>query len=99
MTDNILIVTAMPVPGHQADMGTYMTGVMPLLMAAGGELITRCKITDKVHGNGGYGMVMIMRFKDAETIQRVFSSDDYNALIEVRGRAFSSIDISIGDDA
>lgn len=99
MTDNILIVTATPAPGKQDDLTHYLTNVMPLLMGAGGELISRCKISETINGGGGYAMVMIMRFADADTIRNLFSSDAYKALIQVRDSAFSSIDISIGDDA
>jgi uncharacterized protein (DUF1330 family) len=98
MKDNLLVVTAMPNPSEQDDLTQYLTQVTQLLMAAGGELVSRCKVSESLAGNGGYAMVLVMRFKDADTIRDVFASESYKSLIKFRDNAFSSIDISIADD-
>ncbi len=98
MTDNILVVTALPAPGGQEDMGVYLNKVMPLLQGAGGQLIGRYRIAEIISGGPGFAMVMVMRFEDADTIRNLFASESYKALIEVRTRAFSKIDITIADD-
>jgi len=98
MSDNNLVITATINPANMGDVAEYMTKVRPMLEAAGGELIFRGKITDKVIGDGGYGLVFIMRFKDADSIRQFFAGDDFNTLIEVRDRGFSSYNVSIADD-
>ncbi len=99
MTDNILIVTATPARDGQQEMGQYLSSVMPLIMAAGGQLMTRCKISETISGDAGFAMVLVMRFENADAIRNLFASDAYKALIEVRDRGFSKIEILIGDDA
>ena len=98
MNDNILIVTATPAPDGQQEMGKYLTSVMPVLQSAGGQLISRCKISETINGEAGFAMVMTMRFENADTIRKLFASDSYKALIELRDRGFSKINIMIADD-
>ena len=98
MKDSLLVVTAMPNPTEQEDLIQYVTQVTPLLMAAGGELVSRCKVSESLAGSADHAMVMIIRFKDADTIRDVFASDGYKSLVKFRDNAFSSIEISIADD-
>lgn len=98
MADNILVVTATPNPDGQQALGEYLSKVVPLFQAAGGQLIVRCKTSAPIAGEPGFAMLMVMRFADAKTIHDAFASDSYQALIKVRNKAFSKIDIVIGDD-
>ena len=41
---------------------------------------------------------MTMRFENADIIRNLFASDSYKALIELRDRGFSNINIMIADD-
>ena len=45
----------------------YLQGVMPLLTAAGGDLVKRLKVDDVVHGSPS-GMVLVMDFESANAI-------------------------------
>ena len=98
MTGTVLVVTATPAPDKQSDLTEYLTGVMPLLQAAGGQLIGRYRIGEAINGNGDFAMLMTMRFENAETVRDLFASDTYKALIKVRDSGFSKVDISIADE-
>ena len=87
-----LIVTAIPNPNEMASVQEYLKGVLPLLMGAGGKLVKRLKVNKVIRGNP-IGMVLVMDFDSAETISAVFESDDYAALIPVRDRGFSEMNI------
>jgi uncharacterized protein (DUF1330 family) len=92
----ILVVTAAPNPNEMESMQEYLKGVMPLLTAAGGALVKRLKITDVIGGQRGYGMVLVMDFASKEKALAMFASKEYEALIPVRDKGFSSITITLG---
>jgi uncharacterized protein (DUF1330 family) len=90
-----LLVTATPAEGQGEAMGRYLQGVQPLLAGAGGTPVKRVRVTDTVTGTAGTGMALVMDFENAETIQGVFASDAYQALIPDRNTGFSNIEILI----
>ncbi len=94
-----LIVTATPNPSEPQAMQGYLKGVLPLLMSAGGAIIKRVKITDVIDGDRSYGMVLVMNFDSKEKVSAMFASDEYQALVPIRHRGFSSITIVLGADA
>jgi uncharacterized protein (DUF1330 family) len=90
-----LLVTATPAEGQGEAMGRYLQGVQPLLAGAGGTPVKRVRVTDTVTGTAGTGMALVMDFENAETIQGVFASDAYQALIPDRNAGFANIEILI----
>ena len=89
-----LLVTAVPNPNEMASVQEYLQGVMPLLMGAGGTLVKRLKIDEVIHGNAT-GMAMVMDFESAGAITELFESDDYAALVPVRDRGFTEMNILV----
>ncbi len=87
-----LIVTATPNSNEMASVQQYLKGVMPLLMAAGGNLVKRQKVGKLIHGSPS-GMVLVMDFDPANAISAMFDSDEYAALIPVRDRGFTEMNI------
>lgn len=87
-----LVVTAVPNPDEMASVQEYLKGVMPLLAAAGGQLVKRLKVGSMIHGNRS-GMVLVMDFDSAQAIKGMFESDEYAALVPVRDRGFSEMNI------
>jgi uncharacterized protein (DUF1330 family) len=63
-------------------------------MGAGGKLVKRLKVETNIHGNPA-GMVLVMDFDSAEAITAMFESDDYAALIRVRDKGFSEMNIQL----
>jgi len=92
-----LVVTAMPNPNEMASVQEYLQGVLPLLKGAGGQLVKRLKVNKPIHGNPS-GMVLVMDFDSAETITKMFESDDYAALVPVRDRGFSEMNILLSQE-
>ena len=87
-----LVVTAVPNPDQMGSVQEYLTGVMPLLMGAGGKLVKRLTVDKVIRGNPS-GMVLAMDFDSAEAITTMFESDDYAALLPVRDRGFAEMNI------
>ena len=69
-----LVVTAMPNPSEQESMQTYLKGVLPLLMGAGGQLVKRVKISGALAGKPPYGVVLVMDFPDGEQLVELVES-------------------------
>jgi len=87
-----LVVTAVPNPNEMASVQEYLQGVLPLLQGAGGKLVRRLKIDKVIHGNPS-GMALVMDFDSADAITEMFESDDYAALVPVRDKGFSEMNI------
>jgi len=87
-----LVVTATPNPAEMAAVREYLQGVMPLLIGAGGQLVRRNKVHSVVSGEPS-GMVLVMDFDSAEAAADLFASEAYGALVPVRDRGFSQMNI------
>jgi len=87
-----LVVTAVPNPDEMESVQEYLKGVLPLLMAAGGNPVKRLKVDQVVHGDPA-GMVLVMDFESADAITGMFESEDYTALVPARDRGFVEMNI------
>ena len=87
-----LVVTAAPNPNEMESVQEYLKGVMPLLTAAGGDLVKRLKVADVINGHAS-GMVLVMDFDSADAIKSMFESSEYAALVPVRDRGFAQMNI------
>ena len=87
-----LVVTAAPNAEEMDSVQEYLKGVMPLLTAAGGNLVKRLKVDSVINGDPS-GMVLVMDFDSANAIKTMFESDDYAALVPVRDRGFAQMNI------
>lgn len=93
-TKATLVVTAVPNPNEMESVQTYLQGVMPLLMGAGGNLVKRLKADQSINGNPT-GMVLVMDFDSAENVKKMFDSDEYAALVPVRKKGFAEMNIHL----
>ena len=89
-----LVVTAIPNPNEMESVQQYLQGVLPLFMGAGGKLVKRLKVERNIHGSPS-GMVLVMDFDSADEITAMFESDGYAALVPVRDRGFSEMNIQL----
>jgi uncharacterized protein (DUF1330 family) len=87
-----LVVTAVPNPNEMESVQQYLHGVLPLLMGAGGTPVKRLKVDEVINGNPS-GMVLVMDFDSADAISGMFASEDYAALVPVRDRGFTEMNI------
>ena len=93
-----LIVLSVARPGEETALQEYVEQVMPLLFDAGGAVVKRIGISDTVAGGPDTGFIFIMDFDSAASMRTVFDSDEYAALIPIRDKAFTQIDILITED-
>ena len=89
-----LVVTAVPNPNEMASVQEYLHGVLPLLMGAGGKPVKRLKVDEVINGNPS-GMVLVMDFDSPDAITGMFASEDYAALVPMRERGFSEMNILV----
>jgi uncharacterized protein (DUF1330 family) len=89
-----LVVTAIPNSSEMDSVQEYLQGVMPLLTGAGGRLVRRLKTSRVVNGRPS-GMVLVMDFDSADSVDAMFESDDYRELVPVRDRGFEEMNILI----
>jgi uncharacterized protein (DUF1330 family) len=87
-----LVVTAIPNPNEMESVQDYLKAVLPLFVGAGGKLVKRLKVAEVIRGNAS-GMVLVMDFDSDEAITGLFESDEYAALIPVRDRGFTEMNI------
>ena len=87
-----LVVTATPNPNEMESVQSYLQGVLPLLLSAGGNLVKRLKVADVILGKST-GMVLVMDFDSDEAITELFESDEYAELIPMRDQGFAEMNI------
>ena len=87
-----LVVTAIPNPNEMGSVQEYLQAVLPLFIGAGGKLVKRLKLDKAILGKPS-GMVLVMDFDSAESVTAMFESDEYAALIPVRDRGFTEMNI------
>ena len=92
-----LVVTATPNPEEMQSVQAYLSGVMPLLTGAGGQLLKRQKVGQVVNGRPS-GMVLVMDFDDADTVSELFASDAYAELMPARDKGFAEMNILVTED-
>ena len=74
----------------------YASRATPLLEAAGGAVTARHRATESLLGAGAPGVVFAMRFEDAAALREALASEAYRALLPVRERAFTRLDLWLG---
>ena len=89
-----LVVTATPNPNEMASVQEYLKGVLPLLMGAGGKLVKRLKLDRGIHGSPS-GMVLVMDFDSSDEVEGMFESEEYSALIPIRDKGFTAMNIQL----
>ena len=78
----------------------YVSGVVPLIAAAGGEVVSRGRPQETVVGDAGKqpDLVAVMRFPDAGAIRGFLESQAYQAQVGFRNEAFTDVRSYIADD-
>lgn len=76
----------------------YTSQAVPLFKEAGGISTHKFQILDTIVGNNETKMIAVMEFPNSENIKSVFDSEAYKALIPIRTKAFSSLNVFIGNE-
>lgn len=96
MSDNIyLIINAIPNSNNMQDVQNYLSKIVPLFITNGGEKIERYKTIIQVMGNGGVMMFGVFKFPSINVVEKMMSGEEFNALSELRSKAFKQLDLMI----
>lgn len=93
-----LIVTSSPNLEEIGELKKYVQEVMPLLLNLGGTVVKRSKLTDTYHGKQPFVFLLVMDFPSKKELTKMFDSDTYKALIPMRDKGFSDINILYAED-
>ena len=87
-------------PGGEEALRQYVAGVVPLIAAAGGEVVSRGRPHDTVVGDprSRPDLVAVMRFPNADSIRAFLEGDAYQAHVGFRNGAFEEVRSYIADD-
>ncbi|MCP4315954.1 MAG: DUF1330 domain-containing protein [Hyphomicrobiales bacterium] len=91
-----VIVMATPDPEGVEALKKYVAAVGPLLKKSGAKLVKNLQIQDELVGDAGYASVGVADFPSMTAASDFFASDEYQALIPLRGKAFSQFDVVVG---
>lgn len=78
-------------PGGSEDLQRYVEGVMPMMLAAGGQPKMRARQMKTLIGEKGPDTVIAMDFPNAEAVEAVLESDAYKALLPARRAGFAQL--------
>lgn len=92
------IATSMPNLDEQDALKQYVEGVMPLLFAIGGVVITRSLFSQSFLGDKSYTFLFVMDFPSKQKLLDLLESPAYQALIPFRDKGFTELNISLATD-
>ncbi|PCJ66102.1 MAG: hypothetical protein COA58_08500 [Bacteroidetes bacterium] len=95
---SVMIVNAGLNPNEKDAFGYYSAHSSPLFKAAGGKLVSKYKVAKSIVGNIEIQLVVIMEFPNNQAIIKVFESEAYKELLPFRDRAFTELDVFIGNE-
>ena len=91
-----LIVTAMPNPNEMESLKRYQEEAGKLFDQAGAVVKNKFEIQSQPIGSAMKKMVFVVEFDSTETINNLFDSEEYKALIPFREKGFVSLDAYVG---
>lgn len=92
-----MIVNAVLNPMEKEAFEFYSENSAPLFSKAGGTPVGKFKITQSLVGNMNLHILVIMEFPSDQAIKDVFTSEEYKKLLPYRDKAFSELEVYIGD--
>lgn len=91
-----LIVNAVPNTDDMPSFQSYLSQIVVIFMKFGATNMQRFKTVEQIMGHGGIKASAIFEFPDAEAIKNMFASEDFNALNELRKKAYrQEVDLMI----
>jgi len=90
-----MIVNGWINPEGKEALSEYVQASTPLFAKAGGSLVSRLQTTGTLVGDNPPNLVVQMAFENAQSIQSVFESEAYKALIPLREKGFQKLDVFI----
>lgn len=97
-TKTTLVVTSTINPDGMESLQQYVQTVMPMLLELGGKVIKRTKITEVYFGEKPAELLLVMDFPSKKALKALFDSEAYQALIPLRNKGFSKVDILFAEE-
>ncbi len=98
MTDNktFLIINAVPNMEDLPSFQSYLSQIVHIIVKFGGSNMQRFKTVEQIMGQGGIKAIAVFDFPDAQSIKDMFASEDFNALNDLRKKAYTQeVDLMI----
>jgi uncharacterized protein (DUF1330 family) len=97
MTDTpaFLIITAIPNPEKMEAVQSYLSQIMPVLVAGGGKPVGRYRVTNQVIGEGGPNMMALLECSDEKSITDMVDGEAFTALADLREQAFLQLNLMV----
>jgi uncharacterized protein (DUF1330 family) len=98
MTENktFLIVNAIPNTDDMASFQSYLSQIVGIFQQFGGSGMQRWKTTEQVMGQGGIKAIAVFEFPSAQSIKDMLASKEFNALNDIRKKAYKQeVDLMI----
>ncbi|HNF48979.1 MAG TPA: DUF1330 domain-containing protein [Chitinophagales bacterium] len=98
MTNNktFLIVNAIPNEEDMQSFQAYLSQIIVIFTKFGGSGMQRWKTSEQIMGQGGIKAIAVIEFPSAQAIKDMMASDDFNALNELRKKAYKQeVDLMI----
>lgn len=98
MTDTpaFLIITAIPNPEKMEAVQTYLSQIMPVLVAGGGKPVGRYSVTNQLIGRDGPKMMALLAYADEKSITDTVDGEAFTALDGLREQAFLQLNLMVG---
>jgi uncharacterized protein (DUF1330 family) len=91
-----LIVNAIPNTEDMQSFQSYLAQIVGIFMKFGASNMQRFKTVEQIMGQGGIKAIAVFEFPDAQAIRDMFASDEFNALNELRKKAYKQeVDLMI----
>ena len=93
----ILIIIATINPTEKESLNYYLQQMNILYQEVGATPISKYKISEVLIGDNIPNLVSIMEFPNRESLDKVFKSEKYEALIPYRRKAFIKVEAVISE--
>lgn len=92
----VLVVACLsPNPEEGTALAAYFDVALPLIEEAGGRVVQSFDLDRALVGPKPADKMLIVEYPDMGTLDEVFQSDAYQAVIPQRDRAFSTYSVSV----
>ncbi|MCP9768979.1 DUF1330 domain-containing protein [Lacihabitans sp. LS3-19] len=91
-----LIVNAIPNTEDKESFQSYLSQIVGIFAKFGGSGMQRWKTVDQVMGKGGIKAIAVFEFPSAQNIKDMIASEEFNALNDLRKKAYKQeVDLMI----
>lgn len=95
-SNTFLIVNAVPNTEDLPSFKSYLSQIVEIFKKFGGFSMQRFSTSEQIMGQGGIKAIAIFEFPNAQAIKDMHASDEFNALNELRKKAYKQeVDLMI----